>query len=290
MQISRRRCFRALGAGIAAGALGGQATLSAGAPATEAPAGSKGLRYVRFETGRRRAYGVLDGEVVKVLRGRPYGQQVESGETFRLSEVKLLVPCEPTKVLALAGNYKTHLGEKPVPKNPEPFIKAPSALLEHEGSIRIPPDANDVHYEGELVIVIGKRTKDVSPAQAQGCIFGYTCGDDVSAREWQKNDVQWWRAKACDTFAPLGPWIVTGVDPARLLLQTRVNGEVKQKSSTGELIYQPAELVSFMSKHMTLLPGDVIFTGTPGTTSPIKAGDVVEVEIDGIGVLRNRVA
>jgi 2-keto-4-pentenoate hydratase/2-oxohepta-3-ene-1,7-dioic acid hydratase in catechol pathway len=287
MELSRRRCLQGLAAGAALLPLGRAWTEDKNSAAGAAPS-----RYVRF---RRSAagpasYGLLEGETVRELRGDSLDSLEPTDRTAALRDVKLVPPCAPQKVLALAGNYKSHLqGVQPVPKNPEPFIKAPSALLDPEGTILLPRGSADVHYEGELVVVIGKTARNVSPAEAPACIFGYTCGNDVSARDWQKNDRQWWRAKACDTFAPLGPWIVRGVDPGDLLLTTRLNGKEVQKARTSELIFGPVEVVSFISQHMTLSPGDIIYTGTPGTTSAMKAGDVVEVEIERIGVLRNRV-
>jgi len=206
------------------------------------------------------------------------------------AELKALAPAAPTKILAMAGNYRSHLkGEQPVPKNPEAFFKPPSALLEPEGMIVIPKGTEDVHYEGELVVVIGKKAKNVSRADALQYVHGYTCGNDVSARDWQKNDRQWWRAKGSDTFAALGPRIATGIDPSKLQLVTRLNGKEVQKASTADLIFDVAAIISFLSEHLTLLPGDLIYTGTPGQTSAMKPGDVVEVEIEKIGVLRNRV-
>jgi 2-keto-4-pentenoate hydratase/2-oxohepta-3-ene-1,7-dioic acid hydratase in catechol pathway len=147
--------------------------------------------------------------------------------------------------------------------------------------------AANVHYEGELVVVIGKETKGVTASEAASCIFGYTCGNDVSERDWQKGDLQWWRAKGSDTFGPLGPAISVGLDYRNARLQTRVNGEVRQSQSLSDLLFDPATVVSHASRCVTLLPGDVIFTGTPGTTRALKPGDTVEVEIDGIGILRN---
>jgi 2-keto-4-pentenoate hydratase/2-oxohepta-3-ene-1,7-dioic acid hydratase in catechol pathway len=146
-----------------------------------------------------------------------------------------------------------------------------------------------VHYEGELVALIGKTARNVSVAEAERYIFGFTCGLDVSERLWQKNDLQWWRAKGCDTFAPLGSVVVTDFDWRNGSLQTRVNGAVVQSGTFDELIFNPPAIVSYVSRHLTLLPGDLIYTGTPGSTGPIKAGDVVEVEIPGIGILRNPV-
>ncbi|MBN1418279.1 MAG: fumarylacetoacetate hydrolase family protein [Planctomycetes bacterium] len=248
------------------------------------------MRYVRFQKDRRRAYGIVEGEMVRALAGSPFRGAAPEGPAYALAEVKLLPPCEPTKILAMAGNYKSHLADTPPHANPEIFWKPPSCLLEPEGTIVIPKGTADVHYEGEFVIVIGRRAKDVPKAEALSYVFGYTCGNDVSARDWQKDDVQWWRAKGCDTFGPLGPWIVAGIDGGDLALTTRLNGEVKQKARTSELIFGVADIVSFASAHVTLLPGDIIFTGTPGTTSAMEPGDRVEVEIEKIGVLRNRVA
>jgi 2-keto-4-pentenoate hydratase/2-oxohepta-3-ene-1,7-dioic acid hydratase in catechol pathway len=215
-----------------------------------------------------------------------------TGTKHKLSNVKLLYPIEPPKILALAGNYRSHLGEKKPFANVEVFYKPTTALQNPEDPIVIPPDATNVHYEGELVLVIGKRARNVSVAEARDVIFGVTCGNDVSEREWQngpQKDVQWWRAKGADTFAPLGPCIATGLDYGNLLLQTRLNGKVVQKQSTAELIFDGPTTISFVSKYMTLLPGDLIYTGTPGTTSKMNPGNVVEVEIEGIGILRNSV-
>jgi 2-keto-4-pentenoate hydratase/2-oxohepta-3-ene-1,7-dioic acid hydratase in catechol pathway len=164
-----------------------------------------------------------------------------------------------------------------------------SALLEPEGQIRIPPGAQNVHYEGELVIVIGKQTRCVPVSEAESCILGFTCGNDVSERYWQKNDLQWWRAKGSDTFAPLGPAIVAGFDWRQGRVETRLNGSVVQAGQFHELLFDPAVIVSHVSQCVTLYPGDVIYSGTPGETAAMKPGDVVEIEIPGIGVLRNSV-
>jgi 2-keto-4-pentenoate hydratase/2-oxohepta-3-ene-1,7-dioic acid hydratase in catechol pathway len=238
----------------------------------------------------RTAYGLLRDGTVHELRGSIFREPTKTGRTYSLAEVKLLAPCEPTKVLAVALNYASHLGERPKPKNPEMFWKSPSAILEPGGSIVIPPGTNRCDYEGELVVVIGKKTKNISVRQAREHIFGVTCGNDVSARDWQENDIQWWRAKASDTFAPLGPAIARGLDYSDLLLTTRLNGQVEQRQRTSDLFFDVHEVVSFISRFVTLYPGDVIYTGTPGETSPMKSGDTVEVEIEGIGVLKNRVA
>jgi 2-keto-4-pentenoate hydratase/2-oxohepta-3-ene-1,7-dioic acid hydratase in catechol pathway len=249
-------------------------------------------RYVRFRRGQAMAYGILDGETIRELEGRPFAAQKETGSKHKLAEVKLLFPCQPPKVLAVGLNYKSHIGNRQPPARPELFYKPISALQNPEDPIVIPSGAKNVHYEGELVIVIGRRARRVTAEQAREAIFGVTCGNDVSERDWQNGpdkDMQWWRAKGADTFAPLGPVIARGLDYSKLLLQTRLNGKVVQKQYTSDLLFDCPAIVSFTSQYVTLVPGDVIYTGTPGTTAAMKPGDVVEVEIEGIGVLRNRV-
>jgi 2-keto-4-pentenoate hydratase/2-oxohepta-3-ene-1,7-dioic acid hydratase in catechol pathway len=206
--------------------------------------------------------------------------------------VTLLAPVVPGKILCVGRNYRSHLGTRPQPASPEIFYKPITALQDPGGPIVIPRDATDLHYEGELVVVIGKQVKHATPEEARAAIFGVTCGNDVSERNWQAGpgkDLQWWRAKGSDTFAPLGPAISTGLDYGSLLLQTRLNGEVVQKQTTADLLFDCPTVVSWISGWVTLLPGDVIYTGTPGATRAMKAGNVVEVEIEGVGVLRNPV-
>jgi 2-keto-4-pentenoate hydratase/2-oxohepta-3-ene-1,7-dioic acid hydratase in catechol pathway len=253
---------------------------------------SSSLRFARFRHGRRQGYGLVEGGLLRPIVGSPFARWQPGEETLPLSQVRLLAPVRPSKILAVALNYGSHLGQfdrSSAPANPELFLKPPSALIGPEEAIVLPPKAERVDYEGELVTVIGRRARDLEPGEALAYVLGYTCGNDVSARDWQQNDLQWWRAKGCDTFAPVGPWIATNLDPTNLELQTRVNGEVVQRSNTSLLIHDVARLVSFASQAMTLEPGDLLFTGTPGTTSSLEAGDVVEVEIGGIGVLRNHV-
>jgi 2-keto-4-pentenoate hydratase/2-oxohepta-3-ene-1,7-dioic acid hydratase in catechol pathway len=244
-------------------------------------------KYVRYRKDSAVGYGVLDdapgGATIREIRGDLFGAHEETGVMHPLGGVKLLYPCEPSKILAVGRNYKSHLGDRQAPERPEMFYKPVSALQHPGDPIAIPPDAANVHFEGELVMVIGPR----------GTIFGVTCGNDVSERDWQNGphkDLQWWRAKGADTFAPLGPAIVTGLDYGNLMLETRLNGEVVQKQSTVDLTFDCAAIVSWVSRWVTLVPGDVIYTGTPGSTRAMRPGDVVEVEIEGIGVLRNPVA
>jgi len=285
-------------------------------------------RYVRCEHDGEVSYGILDGKKITLIDGDLFGKWKATKKRVDLDDVKLLVPSAPTQVFAMAGNYKSHLGDEdrttttittvtsvvqdnktgktetssattsevrksgvipPKFQIPQPFYKTISCLLPQGGTIVLPKDAESVHYEAELVIVIGKKAKNVSKKKAMEYVFGVTCGNDVSARVWQRNDVQWWRAKASDTFGPCGPCIATGLDYDNLQLTLRLNGEVKQDESTKYFINNVSSMVSFLSKHVTLHPGDLIFTGTPGKTSDLKHGDVVEVELSGVGVLRNKV-
>ena len=250
-------------------------------------------RYIRYRHGSAVSYGVLEGATVREIRGDLFGNREQTGATHPLDAVKLLYPCEPSKILAVGRNYKSHLAGRPAPDRPEMFYKPVSALQHPGDPIVIPAEAANVHFEGELVIVIGRRVSRAPADEARAAIFGVTCGNDVSDRDWQsgpQKDLQWWRAKGADTFAPLGPAIVTGLDYGNLMLETRLNGEVVQRQSTADLTFDGPAIVSWVSRWVTLQPGDVIYTGTPGATRAMKAGDLVEVEIEGIGVLRNPVA
>ena len=248
-------------------------------------------RFVRYRADSAVSYGILENGSVREIRGDLFHYS-ETGTVRPLSEVRLLCPCQPGKILAVGGNYKSHLGARPQFAHPEIFFMPPSALQDPGEPIRIPREAIDVHYEGELVVVIGKRLRDASPEEARDGIFGVTCGNDVSDRNWQHGpakDMQWWRAKGSDTFAPLGPAVVSGLDYGALRLETRLNGETVQEGTSADLIFECPTIVSWVSGWVTLEPGDVIYTGTPGSTRKLTPGDVVEVEIEGIGVLRNPV-
>ncbi len=252
-------------------------------------------KYVRYEHEGKTSYGLLEGETVREIGGDLFGDHTPTGKNAPLADVKLLYPVEPRKILCVGLNYKSHLGERPVPTKPEIFYKPPTALQNPGGPIIVPEGSKDLHFEAELVVVIGKTARNVSAETAADYIFGYTCGNDVSERNWQhgsqgdKQDVQWWRAKGSDTFGPLGPVIVVGLDYPNSRIQCRLNGDVKQTQMLSDLIFKPEDIVSFISRYVTLGPGDVIYTGTPGKTSPMKPGDTVEVDIEGIGVLSNPV-
>ena len=258
-------------------------------PINVAVSQSRVTRYVRYSSGSATSFGILDGDVIRELRGDLFANPTPTGKRVKLADVKLLAPVEPSKVIAVGLNYKTHIGDRPAAAYPGLFAKLPTSIIPTGADIVLPADAKNTHYEGEMVLVIGKRAKNVPLTDARSYVFGVTVGDDVSERDWQRADLQWFRAKGSDTFGPLGPAIATGLNFDDLLLQTRLNGEVVQSQRTKDLIFDVAEIVSYVSRYVTLLPGDVIFTGTPGTTRPIKAGDVVEVELEGVGVLRNPV-
>ena len=246
-------------------------------------------KYIRYEQQGKASYGILDGETVRELSAAPWAGGKATGKTTKFAGVKLLAPAEPVKVIAAGLNYKSHIGQQAPAKYVGLFAKLPTSIVGHEADIPYPPDATDLHFEGELVVVIGKKASKVSKEDALSYVFGVTAGNDVSERAWQKQDLQWFRAKASDGFGPLGPWIVTGINYQDALLETRVNGKTLQSQRTKDLIFDIPYIVSYVSQYITLMPGDVIYTGTPGTTSAMKPGDVVEVEIEGIGVLRNKV-
>ena len=266
--------------------------LGAASTAMALQAQSGPAKYVRFRKGTLVAYGQVQGEDVQQLSGDFLKGGKPTGAVHKLKDVKLLAPVAPGKVIAIARNYQSHLGKIPPPPRPEMFYKPVACICGPGEAIVLPKDSTDVHYEGELVAVIGKKLKNATKAQAAAGVFGVTCGNDVSERQWQggpDKDIQWWRAKGSDTFGPLGPWVVTGVDYGKLMLRTKLNGKVVQEQSTSELIYDIPTMIAFTSKYVTLEPGDLVYTGTPGTTKKMAPGDVVEVDIEGIGVLRNPV-
>lgn len=269
----------------------------ADAEAADKPSKDKVVKFARFKVNDNISFGIVEGDNVREISGTIFGDWKKTDKMHALSDVMLMVPTRPRHVFAMAGNYKSHLQDAEIPlkfRIPQPFFKSPSSLVRHEGRIIIPKDASEeVHFEAEMVVVIGKRARNVSKENALDYVLGVTCGNDVSERYWQNDeenkDVQWWRAKGSDTFGPCGPFIVSGLNYDDLLLTLRLNGEVKQKERTSQMIHDVATQVSFISKHVTLLPGDLIFTGTSGKTSALHPRDVVEVELQGVGILRNRV-
>lgn len=246
-------------------------------------------KYVRYEHGGAASYGVLEGETIHQLRGDVFESPERTGVTVALGDVTLLPPSEPKKVVAAGLNYRSHLGGAPPAEYPGLFDKHATSLIGHEAEITYYEDAANLHFEGEMVLIIGKVTRDVSVEDAPAHVFAVAPGNDVSERVWQSNDLQWFRAKGADTFGPVGPVMARGVDYDDLLLQTRVNGQVMQSQRTRDLLFDSAYLVSYVSRYVTLEPGDMIFTGTPGSTSAMQPGDVVEVELENVGVLRNTI-
>ena len=247
------------------------------------------MKIIRFSLGKKTSYGVLDNKTVRVIKGNPFNKLQFSGITCNLSDVKLLAPCVPSKIVCLGVNYRSHAGDfnSQIPSSPLLFLKPPSAIIGPEDKIIYPEMSQRVDYEGELGVVIQKKARHISPQEALDYVLGYTCFNDVSARDLQKPDGQWTRAKGFDTFAPFGPCIETDIDPTNVPLETYLNGQLKQQSNTIELIFSVREVISFISRVMTLLPGDVIATGTPGGIGPMNPGDTIEIKIAPIGVLRN---
>ncbi|HKK92193.1 MAG TPA: fumarylacetoacetate hydrolase family protein [Longimicrobiales bacterium] len=245
--------------------------------------------YIRYESAGHVHFGRLEGDTVhRLATGFLDGGQPD-GTTVQLDDVRLLAPVTPGKIVAVGLNYASHLGTRDAPTEPGLFAMYPSAIVGPEDDIVPPPGASPVHFEGELVLVIGRRASRVTVEDAAGHVFGVTAGNDISERSWQRNDLQWVRAKSSDTFAPIGPAVVTGLAFDDLLLRTRLNGEVVQEERTADLLFGVPEILEYITRHVTLEPGDLVFTGTPGTTRGMHPGDVVEVEIEGVGVLRNRV-
>ena len=249
------------------------------------------MKLIRFLKNDQPCYGLIEGGAVYAVEGSIFGQFRQAEKVAALTEVRLLAPCQPTKILAVGLNYRAHAAEAglDVPSEPLVFSKPPSSVIGPLEPIVYPVLSQHVDYEGELAVVIGQRARNVLPEKAHEFILGYTCANDVTARDLQRRDNQWTRAKGFDTFSPLGPCIVTDLDPAHLAIQTRVNGEVGQNATTADMVSSVAELIAYISQVMTLEPGDVILTGTPAGVGPLQPGDVVEVEIEGIGTLRNPV-
>jgi 2-keto-4-pentenoate hydratase/2-oxohepta-3-ene-1,7-dioic acid hydratase in catechol pathway len=250
------------------------------------------MRLVRFTLAGRTGYGKLDGERIHALWNTPFDGVMETWESLSLAEARLLAPCEPTKIVALGLNYRDHAAEfgRQVPDEPLIFLKPSTAVIGPEDDIVYPGMSRRVDYEAELAVVMGKPARRVPEETALDYVLGYTCFNDVTARDLQKKDGLFTRAKGFDTFAALGPWIETDIaDPDNLTVEAYLNGERKQHGNTGNMVFGVRRLISFISQVMTLLPGDVIATGTPAGVGPMRPGDEVEVRVEGIGVLRNRV-
>jgi len=234
--------------------------------------------------------GAAEGATIEAIDGHPFGLPARSGHRVPLADVRLLAPMLPSKVVAVGRNYVDHAKElgNAAPTAPMLFHKPATSVVGPHDLIQMPDTRVD--YEGELAVVVGRLCRDVPTQRALDMVLGYTCANDVTAREWQKSDGQWARAKGCDTFCPLGPWIETALDPADLRLRTLLDGETVQDAGTADMVFDVATLLSYVSSYMTLLPGDVLLTGTPAGIGPMQPGQSVTVEIEGIGALTNRAA
>jgi 2-keto-4-pentenoate hydratase/2-oxohepta-3-ene-1,7-dioic acid hydratase in catechol pathway len=257
------------------------------------------MRWVRFSINDKTAYGILEDAVIHEVTGDPFNGFAPTARDHALAAVRLEVPVIPRTFYCVGLNYTEHLNQMAakgvvqasIPTQPDVGYRANNALIAHGEPIVVPRDATEaVHYEGELAVVIGKQAKHLSEADAFSCVLGYTIGNDVSERSWQRSDRTLWRAKNCDTFKPMGPWIETDVDLDAMQTIVRVNGVEKTRFRTNAMLFGIAAFISTMSRYLTLYPGDVIWMGTDGVSPNLKAGDVVDVEITGIGILRNPVA
>jgi len=251
------------------------------------------MRIVRYETqdGKKPKYGWLLGDKVGEISGNIYGRYRRQEALTPLSDVRLIRPCEPGKIVCVGRNYVEHAKElgNETPKVPLLFMKPPSSVISNGETILLPPQSSQVEHEAELVAVVGKRGRHITAEDAKKHILGYTIGNDVTARDLQKSDGQWTRAKGFDTFCPFGPWIDTDFDPSDSVITCRVNGQMRQMASTRDMVFNVGTLVAYISSVMTLEPGDLIFTGTPAGVNELKNGDVVEIEIEGLGSIKNPV-
>ena len=249
------------------------------------------MKLVRFSHSDTIRYGQIEGDTIRVLDGSFLENGTQTDEVVPLNDVEILAPVEPRNVIAIGLNYADHAKESgmEVPSEPFVFLKAPGTIIGPGEPVQLVDQYHRNDYEAEIVIVIGKEAHRVDESDAMDYVLGYTCGNDISDRTFQMNDKQWTRAKACDTYGPLGPFITDEIDPHNVRIRTRLNGQTVQDSCTDQMIFKVPTLIAHITKYITLHPGDVVFTGTPPGIGPMKNGDVVEVEIDGIGVLKNPV-
>ena len=249
-------------------------------------------KFIHYRYQGKDAYGLLETEDrIRRISGDPFSDYQPAGGSLALAEIKILPPCRPSKIVALGLNYRDHAREfnLEVPAEPLIFMKPPSAVIAADEKIIVPAMSRRVDYEAELAVIIGRTCRNVPREAAFSTILGYTCLNDVTARDLQTKDGQWTRAKGFDTFCPIGPGLVTDIDPGDLAVQSYLNGELRQSSRTNQLIFSVPELVEFISRVMTLYPGDIISTGTPSGVGPMKAGDTIEIRVEKVGRLINTV-
>lgn len=249
------------------------------------------MKYVRIEGRNGPCWGVVKDDAVLTLKKPPYEGLEYDGGSVALSGCRLLAPCEPTKIVCVGKNYEEHareMGAEP-PGFPVLFMKGPNTLNCHDGAVHAPSFVSRLDYEGELAVVIRCKAKDVKAKNFADYVLGYTCLNDVTARDIQRHDGQWTRGKSMDGFCPVGPWAVDEIDPSALKVETRLNGKVVQQGNTADFITPVGELLEFITASMTLEPGDVVATGTPAGVGPMVPGDTVEVEIEGVGTLKNQI-
>lgn len=250
------------------------------------------MKIARFNLNGEIRFGSVAGDQVSLFAGNPFESKELSGESIALDQIQLLAPVAPSKIICIGMNYAAHAAEisQDVPDEPLMFFKPISAIIGPHDTIVLPHQSDQVELEVELPVVIGKVAKNISKSEVKSHIFGYTVGNDITARDIQFSDLQWARSKGFDTFCPLGPWIETDFDPTGKRLDSRVHGEQRQHATTRDMIFDVETIVSFVSENVTLFPGDIILTGSPAGISRITHGDAIECEIEGIGVLHNQVA
>jgi 2-keto-4-pentenoate hydratase/2-oxohepta-3-ene-1,7-dioic acid hydratase in catechol pathway len=250
------------------------------------------MKVARFIYKKEINWGIVEGEQIFLLKEEPYKKIIRLEKEISLAKIKLLVPATPSKIICVGLNYRDHAAEMkmPLPSEPVIFLKPNTSLIAHQKTIVYPKESSRVDYEAELAIVIKKQGRNIHQSRAKEYILGYTCLNDVTARDLQKKDGQWTRSKSFDTFCPVGPWIETDIDSSRLKIKAILNNKIVQESNTANFIFRVDTIVAFISRIMTLLPGDIISTGTPAGIGPMKKNDKITVEIEGIGRLDNRVA
>ncbi|MBI3972759.1 MAG: fumarylacetoacetate hydrolase family protein [Chloroflexi bacterium] len=249
------------------------------------------MKLARVQTDTGPAWAIVEGETVFRLEGSPFEHPTKGERIGDLASTKLLAPCQPTKVVCIGLNYRAHAAEsgQEVPPEPLMFLKPPTSVVGPGEDVVWAPGSERIDYEAELAVVFKKRAKNVAPGAYKDYVLGYTCANDISARDFQRGDGQWARAKGSDTFCPLGPWIETELDAGNVRITGKLNGEVRQDSTTADLAFTIEQLITHLTKYFTMEPGDVLITGTPAGIGPMNPGDEYEITIEGIGSLKNRI-